>query len=138
MMSCSRLIVLVVSILAALNVAAQQELSAVAAQVSYKKEVVPILMRHCAICHMKNEKYGYLTINEDSAYDALVGVPAYAMPNLSRVEPGAPEKSYLWLKLTGDYLKIGGKGWPMPPMSMLPTDKKNVILNWIKQGANNN
>ena len=110
----------------------------VQAEVSFKGEVLPVLMKHCALCHQSGERYGYLTIDEETSYLGLVNIPAYSMPSMKRVEPGKPEQSYFWLKMTGEHLRIGGKGWPMPYMGSLKANEKQAIYDWIVQGAKNN
>jgi hypothetical protein len=107
-------------------------------EISFKQQVLPLLMKNCAVCHLKNERYGYLTIDEENSYNALVNVPSFTLPQMKRVDPGYPQKSYFWLKITGEHLRVGGKGWPMPYMSSLADKEKQAIYQWIKQGAKNN
>jgi hypothetical protein len=105
--------------------------------VSFSKQVLPVLMKECGYCHMREERYGYLVIDPESAYTNLVGIPAHAYPKMKRVQPGAPERSYLWLKITGEYLALGGEGWRMPFGPVSPSDT-DLIRLWIQQGAPNN
>ncbi len=105
--------------------------------ISFSRQVLPVLMRDCGYCHMREERYGYLVIDPESAHANLVGVPAYGYPALQRVEPGSPERSYLWMKLTGKYLELGGEGWRMPFFPLGEADM-HTIRRWIEQGARNN
>ena len=56
---------------------------------------------------------------------------------MPRVTPGAPGRSYLWLKLNGEHLALGAKGWRMPFFPLAESDL-NVIRTWIEEGANDN
>lgn len=102
--------------------------------VSYREQVLPILMRECSYCHLREERYGYLAIDAEVALDNLVNVPAFGFPEMVRVAPGSPQASYLWLKLTGEHLERGGKGWMMP-YQPLPAADLELIRKWIEQGA---
>jgi hypothetical protein len=106
-------------------------------EVSFSEEVLPLLMRECAYCHMREERYGYLVFEPETAYGNLVGVPARGYPAMQRVEPGAPDRSYLWMKMTGKYLDLGGEGWRMPLFPMAES-KMDTVRLWIEQGAPNN
>lgn len=71
----------------------------------------------------------------DEAFMNLVGVPAQEAP-LSRVEPGDREASYLWHKLNGTHIEVGGSGNPMPlGAPPLDPDTLELIGQWIDDGA---
>ncbi len=106
-------------------------------QISFSLQVLPLLVKECGYCHMREERYGYLVIDPDSAYANLVGIPAHGYPALQRVEPGSPERSYLWLKMTGQYLALGGEGWRMPFGPLRASDME-LVRRWIEQGARDN
>jgi len=106
-------------------------------EVSFSTQVLPMLMRECGYCHMREERYGYLVIEPESAHANLVGVPASGYPAMQRVEPGAPERSYLWMKMTGKYLDLGAEGWRMPFFPLAEANMELIRL-WIEQGARNN
>src|SRR5262245_50212297 len=62
--------------------------------VSYRRDVVPILRRHCVSCHTKNEPEGGLSL--DTAADFARGGktgPAF--------QPGKPDDSLVMLMVTG-------------------------------------
>ena len=105
--------------------------------VSFSGEVTPVLMKNCGYCHMREERYGYLVVEPDTLWASLVGVPAASVPSVKRVEPGEPDQSYLWLKLTGRHLEVGGIGWSMPFFPLPPAELETVRL-WIEQGALDN
>lgn len=82
---------------------------------------------------------GQLELSEGVAYGNLVGVPSPKATMTNRVEPGDPAASYLYLKLTGDYLTVpGGAGDPMPLIGG-PLDAADLmtIEAWITAGALN-
>lgn len=104
--------------------------------VSYQKEIVPILEQNCATCHLTGEEAGGMSLVGDSAIGFLVGKPSQEAPAVMRVEPGAPDKSYLVMKLEGTHLDHGGSGSRMP-FGGFPLDNGDVakIRTWISQGA---
>ena len=108
--------------------------------VSFKRDVLPRLMAECGICHQRVDPHGLLVIDEDNAYNQLVNVPSYELPSMKRVSPGDPQHSYLWLKVSYQYLAAGGKGWGMPILSGGVRDPvfRKAIHDWIEQGAKNN
>lgn len=106
--------------------------------VSFKGQVLPVLMDRCSVCHMREDSHGYLVIDEEYAYIALVNVPSFTLPKMKRVEPGDPQLSYFWLKITGEHLDAGGQGWAMPYMTKLNKKEKKLIYDWIAQGAKDN
>lgn len=92
-------------------------------------------------CHLTSPglSNGQLELSEGAAYDNLVGVPSPKATMTSRVEPGDPAVSYLYLKLTGDYLKVpGGTGDPMPVIGGPLSDTELMTIEaWISAGAPN-
>jgi hypothetical protein len=109
-----------------------------AAEVSFGNDVVPLLTAHCVACHMTGQEAGEIALHPKAAYDALVGV-ASRETALKRVEPGDPEKSYLYLKLTDAHLPVGGSGEPMPMGNYpLPAEQIELVRQWIVEGAKRN
>lgn len=112
--------------------------SSVAPPPDFATEVQPILESQC-LCHQQapsgDQVAPVLTLNEGVAYDALVGVPSEQVPALARVEPGDPEASYLWRKVTDTHLDVGGSGTLMPPTGMLDAERLAVLESWIAGGA---
>lgn len=104
--------------------------------VSYQKEIVPILEQNCATCHLTGEEAGGMSLVGDSAIAFLVAKPSQEAPTILRVEPGAPDKSYLVMKLEGTHLDHGGSGARMP-FGGFPLDDADMakIRAWIAQGA---
>ncbi len=96
-----------------------------AGPISFNKIVLPILETNCAKsgCHVPGGQTPDLT--SANAYNDLTGL-GYVSPDDSL----APAQSILYQKLTA-----GSK--PMPPSGKLSAYNLNLILTWIKQGAQN-
>jgi hypothetical protein len=62
----------------------------------------------------------------------VVGVPSRERPELLRAEPGAAERSYLWLKVAAD----GGiDGSVMPPSTTRDPRIEALVRRWIVEGC---
>jgi len=105
--------------------------------VSFEKDVVPILNNYCVMCHLPGGEQGGLSLYPD-AWSELVGVPSKQSP-LLQIEPGSPDKSYLYIKLIETGESVGGSGQLMP-IQQPPLEQENIeiIRLWIEQGAQNN
>jgi hypothetical protein len=87
----------------------------------------------CVRCHSGAAAPEGLQLDAAHAYDLLVGVPSSEQPQLLRVDPGAPDRSYLVLKLEG---APGILGAQMPfGETPLPQATIDVIRQWISDGA---
>ncbi len=107
-------------------------------EVSFKRDVLPIFETRCASCHMVGDSQGSLVLEREYAYAMIVDAPAVEAP-LKRVEPGSPERSYLYQKLTFGYRQVGGTGWNMPIGFMpLSASELDIVRRWITAGARNN
>jgi hypothetical protein len=69
------------------------------------------------------------------SYANLVGAASEEAMGLNRIEPGDPQASYLWHKLSGTQLDVGGSGTPMPQIGMLTAEQMQAIEDWIVGGA---
>ena len=107
-------------------------------EVSFSQDVLPGLLEQCAICHQRYDRHGYLVIDEENTYQAIVGIPSYQLPSMKRIEPGDPDRSYLWLKATNQHAEAGGKGWQMPVMIGVRGPLRDTLFQWIAQGAQDN
>jgi hypothetical protein len=101
----------------------------------------PVIRARCASCHTDAPSFGGLTFLPDAAaaYANLVNVPAGAADanqckasGLARVQPGAPEQSLLYTKLTKPVC-----GSQMPPAVFpQPTPAQvEIVRKWIADGA---
>jgi len=106
-----------------------------AEEVSFSQDVVPLLRARCVSCHLTGQEQGRLALHARAAYGQLVGVPSL-QSDLRRVEPGAPERSYLYLKLINRHRQAGGSGEPMPLSGWpLEAQELELIRRWIADGA---
>jgi hypothetical protein len=105
-----------------------------AGSVSFENDVLPILNSYCVMCHLPGGAQGGLSLYPD-AWSELVGVPSKQSP-LLQVEPGSPDKSYLYIKLIDSGVSVGGSGQLMPiQQPPLEPDQIETIRLWIEQGA---
>ena len=111
--------------------------SSTAEIISFNEDVLPILNRHCVMCHLPGAEQAELGLYPD-AWSQLVGIPS-SQSSLLRVEPGSPDKSYLYLKLIGTQETDDGSGLQMP-FQQNPLDPAQIeaIRLWIEQGAKQN
>ena len=107
---------------------------AATAPVAFKREVLPILKRRCAVgtgCHAGNTAAAGLRLDGPNPYAALVDARSSLRPTQVRVTPGRPGESVLWLKVTGKQKQAGIFGDQMPPGKPLPPSDLSVIRRWI-------
>ena len=119
---------LFVAALAIATPAAAQDSSA------FGDRVVPILNQRCVMCHVEGGALGELSLYPDP-WVRLVGVASTQSP-FKLVEPGSPEKSYLYAKLLGTHDQAGGSGLRMPvQQDPLGAEELETIRQWILKGA---
>lgn len=107
---------------------------------SYATDIEPIILENCGaggICHQATEAPASgMLLAEGSGYDSLVGVASAQVPELQRVNPGAPGMSYILNKLEGTGSSVGGAPSRMPlggdPLS---DEDFQMIRIWIAGGA---
>jgi uncharacterized membrane protein len=116
--------------------------AAASGKLSFANDVFPKVIRvKCGACHNDAPSFGGLALfpAAETAHANLVGVPSgkkegylCAGSELNRVQPGEPEKSLIYLKLTNP--PCGGK---MPPAAFGTTTPEQVELvrQWIADGA---
>jgi hypothetical protein len=109
---------------------------------SFDAEIQPILDEHCVMaCHEPDGEWGFLLDMSGSAYEAIVGVPSPQFWDMSIIEPGEPNASYLWHKISGTQASIGGSGLMMPKpragmqATVLTAEQLATIEQWILAGA---
>lgn len=74
-----------------------------------------------------------MNLSAGQAHENLVDVPSNERPELLRVEPGAPEDSYLIHKVEGRS-SIVGQQMPLG-QEPLSQDEIDAIRTWIEDGA---
>ena len=100
--------------------------------VSFTAQVQPVFNANCTGCHGQDGNGG-LDLREGQAYGNLVAVASQGYPG-QRVVGGDPDSSVLHRKLNG----LSGVGGPMPPGGTLPEADRNLIRDWISEGAKDN
>lgn len=104
--------------------------------VTWAARISKILESNCGGCHGGATPQGDLLLTGDDVYARLLE-PSMQVPELNLIEPGAPELSYLYLKLIGDESIVGN---PMPynPLTgegSLGMAEISDIETWIANGA---
>jgi len=96
-------------------------------QVSFSKDIIPILSSSCAIsgsCHVGATSLNLQTnFDSDSAY--------YTIMHKNLVSTSNPASSLL-------YAEVAEGQMPLAPYAPLPASQQALILDWITQGALNN
>jgi hypothetical protein len=100
---------------------------------SYMADVEPIFRKNCQGCHFVTDKPP--RIFEDVTYGVLLETMP-TVTDLPYVAPGSPEGSYLWHKIVGTHLEVGGDGLRMPyKKTPLGAADTAVVEEWIRGGA---
>ncbi len=85
-------------------------------------------------CHSSLSPQQGMSLAAGAAYGSIVRVPSVERPDLNRVEPGDPDRSYLVKKLRGDPDITGVR---MPNGSTLTPDEIQLVIDWVRRGAPN-
>jgi len=88
-------------------------------------------------CHAASAASGGMVLEAGRAYGEIVNRPAVGNSSLDRIEPGAPERSYLIKKLRGDP-DITGDQMPLDAPGSLTQEQMDGIVGWVLAGAPNN
>jgi len=108
--------------------------------VSFKNDVQIIFTNNCALsgCHATaSTSAGNQNLSAGQAYNNIVSVRSYEMPQYLRVKPFSSDSSYLYMKITGDP-RIAP--YAQMPYGKAPLQSSDIqtIKDWIDQGAQNN
>jgi hypothetical protein len=92
-----------------------------------------------SLCHSGNPPaHAPLSLDDDVAWDSLVNRPASQSPSILEVRPGAPDQSYLMLKLLGTVGASGSVSTRMPLNREAVDDVRIAAVRaWIERGAPN-
>lgn len=94
-----------------------------------------VFSRSCALsgCHVGPSAPLGLDLSAGQAFGNTVGVRSLERPDLFRIEPGAPDASYLVMKVEGAPDIVGAR----MPLGREPlTDEQTGLLrDWIEGGA---
>lgn len=119
--------------------------SATAGGISHAADMQPIWDANCVDdCHEPGGNWSFVDMSGD-AYGVLVlgeGTPTQtAAAGMELIEPESKEDSYLWHKINGTHIDVGGSGVQMPANPDLtagpPLDQATIDLigEWIDAGA---
>lgn len=100
--------------------------------VSWAGDIQPILDDNCIGCHGAGGSAG-LDLRSGVSHGNLVGVPSTESA-LNLIEPGDPDQSWLYLKITGQQ----DVGDSMPPGGSLGDAAIDLVHDWIEAGAADN
>ncbi len=94
----------------------------------FENDVLPLLLGNCATtgCH-----------NQTSHQEGVILTDYTSVMNTGGVKPGNPNGSKLYKVLFGGDMRDDDI-MPPPPAPPFTTEQKNIIKNWILQGALNN
>ena len=103
--------------------------------ISYSIHLEPLVIAHCLSCHESGEAKAKLVLDPGVGYQRLVGPRSTQKPETALVEPGDPERSYLWLKL--QHVAEEGKGMPrtLTGSKKLRESELELYRRWIEGGA---
>ncbi|MBM3138435.1 MAG: hypothetical protein FJZ98_09650 [Chloroflexi bacterium] len=102
----------------AMEEAAPTEEGAMAAEVSFSADLVPVLEEWAYPAHSTQGRGGVFLATYDDVMEYVI--------------PGNPEESMFYRRLIGDGVPI------MPPSGKLPDETIQLFYDWIMQGAKNN
>ncbi len=98
-------------------------------------QVQAVFDRTCVRCHSGHTPPRGLNLSPGHA-GQIIGSPSTGLPTMMLVEPGDPDRSYLFLKITDQHLQAGGSGRRCPiGQPPLPQNELDLIRRWIESGA---
>lgn len=104
--------------------------------VTWEQRIKQILEFNCGGCHSEPMPQANLSLKDGDVYARLLEASS-EVPGLKLIEPKDPERSYLWLKVTGDP-SIVGSPMPLDPLKgtrRLTDAELADIKAWIEAGA---
>jgi hypothetical protein len=101
----------------------------------FESTVQPFINKACN-CHQSTPVLmAPFSLKAGEAFANLVNKPAMQLPSMMLVKPGSLDESYLWHKINGTQLEVGGTGMIMPYTFPLTADEKKIFERWILAGA---
>ncbi|MEN0064390.1 MAG: MopE-related protein [Myxococcota bacterium] len=97
-------------------------------------DVQMVVNARCAACHTVNGTGGLL-MGTDNVWASTVNQPSGQLSSMDLIEPGDPDNSYIWRKITGTQIAAGGAGSQMPTNGALSSADLDVWETWILEGA---
>ena len=87
----------------------------------------------CIRCHSGHTPPRGLDLTSGRSRTPIVGRPSSQLPSMNLVEPGDPQRSYLFLKITDAHLGVGGSGRRCPiGQPPLPPREVEAVRVWIR------
>jgi hypothetical protein len=102
---------------------------------TYDNDLYPdLFLVECFGCHVLGDTDGGLNLDK---YAQIVNRPSDDVPTMDRIEPFDTNNSYMWHKLSGTQLQVGGAGLQMPRNGppFLTVDQMALVEDWINTGA---
>jgi hypothetical protein len=97
----------------------------VQAQIDYNTQVQPVFNSFCKSCHG-----GTSGVTVDSYHNTMASIGTQYMQAI--VTPGDKGDSPIWDKINSTSPAIGNK---MPPQGLMSEENRNIIGQWIDEGA---
>lgn len=100
-----------------------------------------IFAKSCAfsVCHDAASPAEGLSLHDLAAVRAAIGKASSQDGTVPLIDPGNPDNSYLYRKLTGENITAtdasGNAATPMPPADALCEPKLAAVRTWIAAGA---
>lgn len=104
--------------------------------VTWEGRIKRILEFNCGGCHGGDAPMAELNLLTGDVHARLLEASAQ-VPGMSLIEPGLPDQSYLFLKVTGDE-SIVGQRMPINPLTGMGSLKQQELADlqtWIEEGA---
>ena len=96
----------------------------------YRTQVQPLFDTYCVACHQDAAPSGGLSLQDGTAPGSLINVPN-SNEKMVFVAAGDPAASYLYRKLTGTHLEVGGQEKKMPLGGSLSDSEIALVVAWI-------
>jgi hypothetical protein len=103
--------------------------------VSFANDIQSLFDTYCTSCHEGPRPPMGLNLGAGQSYGLTVNAGSREARKLRRIQPGDPDGSYLFRKITNTHTSAGGSGTPMPPGDTLSAGEIARIRDWIAQGA---
>ncbi len=103
-------------------------LSAKEGEISYNRDIRPILSNHCFSCHGLDEEHRKAKLRLDVREEAIM-----SRDGIQAIVPGSIEDSESWLRIISD-----DEDDVMPPPEThksLTAEEKELVKQWIEEGA---
>ena len=106
-----------------------------AADFSYAANVQPLVNQACN-CHQSTPNLmAPFSLKPGEGYANIVNQASQQVTTMLLVKPGSLNESYLWLKINGTQVQVGGMGVIMPPTVPLNAEERKIFEQWIAGGA---